>query len=177
MSNLTQAQKNSRKSRNKGKQFERKIAKALSEWSGVDLMRTPMSGAWAQATGDIQTRTDDFPFVVECKNQEGWTLEAVMVGQCKQFDDWWSQVTADVERKQQETGQPVKPMLVFTRNFKPIFVALDGLPAHFSSYVQERIDQEPNVLWLKGMNLFIITLEELLAYPYARIVEAINETV
>ena len=31
--------------KNKGNEFERKVAKMLSEWSGVKFMRTPASGA------------------------------------------------------------------------------------------------------------------------------------
>lgn len=38
--------------RNKGANFERVIAKQLSEWCGFTITRTPSSGGWAK-TGDI----------------------------------------------------------------------------------------------------------------------------
>jgi len=68
--------------RNKGARFERYVAEQLSLWVYNEpgkFHRVPMSGGlgWAgnvKAHGDIVSDDDNFPFVVECKNQEGWDL-------------------------------------------------------------------------------------------------------
>jgi hypothetical protein len=109
--------------RAKGSGFERKIAKILSNWSGHDLRRTPLSGGWSrqnpETTGDIVSisKGADFPFSVECKNQEGWRMEAILLGKCKVFDDWWQQTI-------QNCPEHKVPMLVFSKAYSIDWVCL-----------------------------------------------------
>ena len=57
----------------KGGVYERKIAKLMTEWTGVKFERVPASGGlhWKKDNrvyGDIVCNDPTFPFVVECKN-------------------------------------------------------------------------------------------------------------
>jgi len=93
-----------KKSRRKGSNNERAMAKKFESWWGSgSWARTPMSGGWAtaavredfQTCGDIITTARDFPFCVELKKHEGWTLDQVIHNdKCIVFD-WWKQVTAE----------------------------------------------------------------------------------
>ena len=107
------------KSRRKGANFERKIAKALTEALGVEFRRTPLSGGWAdssQVAGDIvPIENFDFPFSLECKNVEGWTLESLFNGDDAWLKTWWEQCV-------NETPEGKTPLLIFTKNYAPTFV-------------------------------------------------------
>ncbi len=114
-------------SKQKGSGYERRIAKILGEWWGEPFRRTPNSGGWdkqvddgsVMATGDIiPPHGSAWPFSVECKNQEGWTLEAIMSGRCVRFLKWWEQC-----RKDARTVEKL-PLLIFTRNRQPDFAAI-----------------------------------------------------
>ena len=61
----------------KGKDYERRIAKILSEWWGSTLHRTPTSGVNIYS-GDIVDDKGQFPFIVECKKNEEWSFGNLM---------------------------------------------------------------------------------------------------
>ena len=72
-------------SKNKGSTFERVIAKKLTEWSGHEFNRTPMSGGlrWKEdnsVVGDIVPPPDlNFPFGIEIKKQEvPWDFDLIL---------------------------------------------------------------------------------------------------
>lgn len=111
-------------SKTKGSSYERKVAKKLSTWWGDEFQRTPASGGlrWKSdnnVIGDIvPSPTANFPFVVECKHQEGgWTLESVILNKLN-VKEWWSQVVADGRRGKKT------PLLMFTRNYAEDFVMM-----------------------------------------------------
>jgi hypothetical protein len=112
------------KSGPKGKDYERHIAKILSDWCGFPLIRTPMSGAWQGTAGDIipKNKTDDFPFLVECKKQEHWQMEQLL-SNTGPFADWVQQAVEGMA-KDAEHGRDVRTfMLIFSRNRKPDYIA------------------------------------------------------
>lgn len=80
-----QNKKRGKRSRNKGANFERTIAKKFKAFFGVDLVRTPQSGGFAKKSvkadefrGDIVSAdaTIDLGIHVECKNAKTWSLPA-----------------------------------------------------------------------------------------------------
>ena len=113
----------SRMSKTKGSTYERHIAKKLGAWWGEEFQRTPASGGlrWKQdnrVCGDIVTPPGStFPWVVECKKRENWTMDSLLNGSAE-VSKWWKQVTDDAERS------GLEPMLIFTRNRQPDYVAL-----------------------------------------------------
>lgn len=111
-------------SKQKGSEYERKIAKILSKWWGEEFNRTPMSGGlhWKQdnrVAGDIVTPPDSvYPWTTECKKRQEWDLEQVLKG-TGDVEKWWSQAVGDGER----VG--LRPLLIFSKNFAPDYVMLD----------------------------------------------------
>lgn len=104
-----------RRSKTKGSSYELKTAKALSQWWGFTFNRTPASGGlhWGASNnvaGDIVTPIEaDFPFVIECKKREDWTIDNVLLNN-KDIKNWWSQVVGDALRVDKT------PALIFSRN-------------------------------------------------------------
>ena len=111
--------------RNKGATAERKLAKLFAAWWGSDFARTPLSGGFAtakfredwNACGDLVTPDKSFPFCVESKKVEGWTLEQMLTSNKTLIHKWWEQVV-------NETPPGKIPMLVFTKNHAPLYVMM-----------------------------------------------------
>lgn len=107
-------------SRNKGGRYERELVKKFGDFWGSHFSRTPYSGAWTgnktkaghdTVTGDIMTTHEsNFPFSVEAKMREGWTLEH-LIDNTGAIKDWWGQTVRDGEN-----GGKV-PLLVYRRNY------------------------------------------------------------
>lgn len=114
------------------------MAKALGAWWGEDFHRTPGSGGlhWSaghNVAGDITVPDHSgFPFVVECKNQEGgWTLESVMLDK-HTIKDWYAQVVEDARRVNKV------PMLIFTRNYADEFVMMPYNEDNYKSFQEAK---------------------------------------
>lgn len=111
--------------RKKGQTAERKLAKQFSAWWGSDFARTPLSGGFAtpkfrddwDAAGDLVTPDKTFPFCVESKKVEGWTLDQLLSSDKTKIHAWWDQTVG-------ETATGKVPMLVFTKNRAPTFVMM-----------------------------------------------------
>lgn len=80
-----QNRKRGKRSRTKGANYERTIAKKFKAFFGIDLVRTPQSGGFAKKSvkadefrGDIVSAdaTIDLGLHVECKNAKTWSLPA-----------------------------------------------------------------------------------------------------
>lgn len=75
-------------------------------------------GSSNNVAGDIVVPNDaNFPFVIECKNREEWTIENLFLNN-KELKNWWAQVVGDSE----ETGKI--PLLIYTRNRAKNFVTM-----------------------------------------------------
>lgn len=111
-------------SKTKGNSYELKIAKMLTDWwGGGNFSRVPASGGlhWAddqRVAGDIiPPPKADFPFVIECKKREEWTIEHILldIGQPR---EWWNQVVTDARRVK------LVPLLMFSRNRAKNFIMI-----------------------------------------------------
>lgn len=111
-----------KKSKSKGQRGERQVAKLLSEATGLEFSRTPLSGGWASARtrdqvnahGDLVCSDPDFPWSVEVKNCEGWSFEQLLTAPKSQLHEYWHQTVT-------QTPEGKRPLLVFTRNHAPWF--------------------------------------------------------
>lgn len=108
----------------KGNTFELTVAKMLTEWSGQKFHRTPASGAlhWEndkRVVSDIvPPQNMNFPFSIECKNQEvPWDFDFILTGTSTIWK-FWSQASEDAQSEQLE------PLLVFKKNFRQIYAAM-----------------------------------------------------
>lgn len=121
--------------RRKGQSAERKLVKLFGTWWGSSFFRTPGSGAFAtrgfagldttSMAGDLVTPDPSFPFCVESKKVEGWTLEQMLTSDKTHMHKWWAQ-TVD------ETPVNKIPVLVFTKNRSPLFVMMRTSDLHLS---------------------------------------------
>ena len=136
-----------RSNRKKGKRGEAIIGKILSTWwrSEESFLHSQSSGAGNRfgAAGDISTPLN-FPFVIEVKNSEAWTLSNILTHfksrtnkpnrkiQPNTFWSYWEQVlkaTEDYNVKAKQNNRITKrPMLLFTKNYEEIFVMIPVLP-------------------------------------------------
>jgi len=113
--------------RKKGQGAERKLVKLFEKWWGTRFFRTPGSGAFAtrgfmdmdlsNMAGDIVTVDKTFPFCVESKKVEGWTLEQMLTSDKTRMHDWWEQTV-------RETPSGKIPLLVFTKNHAPLYAMM-----------------------------------------------------
>ena len=109
------------RSRRKGSRAEREVCRLFQRHLGGCWSRVPLSGGWGNRAefatcGDVVTTLPAFPFTIECKNAEGWHLEQLLVSpETCPIARWWHQTCAEAA----EAGK--KPLLVFTRNFQPLF--------------------------------------------------------
>lgn len=108
-------------SKAKGSEYERKIARLLSEYWGEEFHRTPMSGGlhWKddnRVAGDIVTPpTSIYPWTTECKKRQEWGFEQVLKG-TGEVESWWKQSERDGER----VG--LRPLVIFAKNFSPNYM-------------------------------------------------------
>lgn len=111
-------------SKQKGSEYERKIAKILSKYWGEDFHRTPMSGGlhWKddnRVAGDIVTPpTSIYPWTTECKKRQEWGFDQLLKG-TGEVEQWWKQALGDSVR----VG--LKPLVIFAKNFSPNYMMFE----------------------------------------------------
>lgn len=136
-----EADRSRKNSRTKGNRAELEVAEMFSRWSGEVVRRTPQSGGWSSArfgvTADLVCANPAFPFHVEVKHREGWTLDDLVTGVRSSHDksvvQWWKQCVESCPRR---LGKPHRghvrsrlekdPLLVFRRNRQPWLVMVGG---------------------------------------------------
>jgi len=118
-----------KRARTKGNSFELTAAKMLTEWSGYEHKRVPLSGGWQKnivsgdifccAEHDVSSSNTNIcvPFSWECKNQERWDLATLFKPDADKniIGQFWDQTVNDSKMNQKI------PALIFTRNYQPIF--------------------------------------------------------
>jgi hypothetical protein len=113
--------------REKGVGWELIVAKQIAkDLGGFDqqryLPRAPESGARIQWKGDIVAAdklASIWPFLIECKKQEGWQLEGLLKNDNKHIIKEW--YTKAAEQAKESYGKT--PILIFARNYQPWLVA------------------------------------------------------
>lgn len=111
------------KSGEKGKRFEREIAKTFSEWCGFTLIRTPMSGAWSGSNGDIvpESRTNSFPICVECKHHKDFDFSLLLRSKGI-IISWINQAVSQSLQDSQKNNQITYPLIIFKKDRQKPFV-------------------------------------------------------
>jgi hypothetical protein len=95
-------------SNDKGRRGEIQVRDLIRPWWGIlepgaDFTRTPKSGGWHASgeydmAGDLMTKARLFPFCVEVKFRERWTMENVLAGKNSPVWAWWRQACKDAEK-------------------------------------------------------------------------------
>lgn len=123
-----------------GKAYERKIVNALNDISGTfKYRRRIVTGHSAsiidvESVGDIISTNGTLRFVMEMKNQQGFSLEAMLtLGEKAKFFTWWSQCKADVKRS---NNPDLEPLVFFTsRATNMVAMSEDGFSRLFTQPV------------------------------------------
>lgn len=125
-----------KKSRDKGNNYELHICRRMSEWwfgksfdkvKGGELpfRRTPLSGGWDKREGsdvNLMQEGEEFPFSIECKNQEKWSWDSLFKGGEKNpIWGYWEQCEKAAKEKNKV------PLLIFSKNFNPDYVMMSAV--------------------------------------------------
>lgn len=151
-------------SKNKGRNFENKVATMLRE-AFPDARRVTVSGANPNDPGDVRftkpTPLGDTPIkiIAECKKREKWSLDALLRGECIIWK-WWEQAVSHC--KEQHTH----PVLVMAHNFSPPVVIGDtyvlGSRHEYNNYMSIQMgDARPRDV---GYDLICVDLQEFIDY-------------
>lgn len=110
-------------SRNKGGSGEREVAGILKAGLGIDISRTPRSGAWKHAKGDLYGVPG---FNVEVKRQERTRVE-----------EWYQQSVDD-------TKEGEIPLLIYRRSRQPwkVVISLDHFIDIMKSHIERNQDEQ-----------------------------------
>lgn len=122
-----------RRSKRKGKTYERRCASLLTEFTGVNFRSTPASGGFNKQgvtirqelfCGDVICDRKDFLFCVEAKNRLSFSFESILKNpDTSPFTSWWYQCLDDAK------STKMLPILFFKPDNAADFVALteDGI--------------------------------------------------
>lgn len=157
-------------SKNKGANYERVMAKYFSKWSGKDFYRTPGSGSWSSQrmaqdnqSGDIVAPSDiKFPFSVELKHHEGFTLDS-FVRNTGEIPSFYTQNVGDATRSEKV------PMLVVHKNYSPNYVSIPYSKSIESSMKENHLPYMVTTVVFKDyltdtdiyMDVLVMVLEDL----------------
>lgn len=166
-------------SKAKGSGYELKIAKKLTQWSGYEFNRTPMSGGlrWQEdnnVSGDIVPPAElKFPFSVECKKREiDWDFD-FLLKKTSPIWDFYKQSCRDSSRYL-DKGVRKEPMVVFSKNRRESYVMFhkDVFNILFKDKKVEHID----VYLYEECHVVIMSFEKFLECCTLDEVLAIRET-
>lgn len=155
--------------RAKGAVYERYTAKILTEWSGIALFRSPMSGGWgSKSKGDITPKDPDqmleWFLSVECKKHEKWCFEDLVKNTNKdKMLDWWAQCKRDAE-----AGKKI-PMLIFSKNGDADYVWVRG--EDFKKF--KHLGKFPNLIKFRSYAIFL--LDHLVKVDFKKFKRCLNE--
>lgn len=136
----------------KGSHAENEVAKRLVMWwrpiePDARFRRTPKSGGWAtaadrggfKAAGDVMTTAKRWPFTVEVKRHEGWSVHTLTQGRPSPVWQWWRQCCREADEEARI------PMLWLRKNRQPWLVMLPhDLIAHIAT---------PDIAWPGGLQI------------------------
>jgi hypothetical protein len=145
--------------RAKGSRGELMVANIIANWwhryePAARFIRTPLSGGWQhgdrkvaahfKACGDLMSTTTSFPFCVEVKWREQWSINSFLDGKLGSHWEWWRQTVAAAKH------QDGVPMMWLRKNrvkgsaASTAFPWLVVLPL---DYVQQKDLSAPDVAW------------------------------
>lgn len=119
-----------------------------------------MHGQGFDMCGDLMSNAKRWPFSVEVKRQEDWSVRELFTGRPSPVWGWWRQCQKDAAK----TGR--EPMLWFRKNRRPWFVIMRR------NYVT-RINgmRAPDVVWQSRLNLRVDCQEIPVLYMGANLLE------
>lgn len=113
----------------KGKTYERRCAKLLTEFTKTNFRKTPGSGGFNKQggvsvreelfCGDLICDKKDFLFCIEAKNRDEFSFTALLKSpETAAFTKWWYQCVSDAKRAD------LKPLMFFKPNIRDDFIVM-----------------------------------------------------
>lgn len=134
----------------KGPKAELEVARLLESWwrqlePGATFVRTPRSGGWMSgrdlfdARGDLMVKGARlFPWCVEVKRREGWSLANFELGRACPVWRWWERASADAALVRRT------PMLWIRHNRRPWIVVVPEHPGKvFPDFAWDSLPFDP----------------------------------
>jgi hypothetical protein len=154
-------------SRDKGNRGERAAAQEFKGWWGTEFARTPSSGGFAtpqfradwNAAGDLVTPDTEFPFCLECKWVEDWTMEQMLRNDGCLIFKWWQQTLG-------ECPPDKLPLLVFKKNNQPFYCMINTEDVASVDFLHDQniryfvLPLTKNITGTHDMSVYILTLED-----------------
>lgn len=119
-----------RRSKRKGKTYERKVAGLLQSFTNANFRKVPSSGGFNKQgavvreesfCGDVICDRPDFKFCIEAKNRETFSFQALLNNpNTAAFSEWWYQCIEDAK------SVDLLPILFFKPEIGEDLVALTG---------------------------------------------------
>lgn len=118
-----------RRSKRRGKTYERRCAKILSEFTSIGFRSTPASGGFNKFggtvireelfCGDVICDSPHFRYCVEAKNREEFSFTAILKNQhTAAFTKWWHQCVEDAK------SVNLEPLMFFKPNVQDDFMVM-----------------------------------------------------
>lgn len=129
MSKTVDHSKIGKRSKRKGKTYERRCAKILTEFTGVNYRSTPGSGGFNKFggvtireelfCGDLICDSPDFRYCIEAKNRESFSFTALLKSpSTAAFTKWWHQCVTDAK------AVGLEPLMFFKPNNRDDFIVM-----------------------------------------------------
>lgn len=120
---MTNRKKIGRRSKNKGKDYERYLAHTLNEWAGLEnekdgSFKRRWSGRAETPQGGDLINPSWFPIIVEARKRESWSFDEIMRnGMNSIIAKWWEEMVTK--------NKTHWVMLAFSKNRQPDYIAFD----------------------------------------------------
>ncbi len=117
----------------RGKTFERRVAKLLEEWSGIEFRRRRVEGRDStitdrESTSDVIPASVNIPFSIEAKAGAGFTMNSMLTNpKTCMFTQWWGQVVYDASLLEKSRKKLVYPWLFFKPHTNYEWIAMTRL--------------------------------------------------
>ena len=135
--------------RRKGAEYERKMSKVLTLWSGVPFDRVFRSGG-GKNKGDIGPAYGMWDFVLEIKNRESWNHSNFWERKGPIWM-WWDKVSS-------EAGDANKvPLLILKKNHR------DALIMFPPSFLRKVLSDDFSAPYIVGKDFAVTTLDAFLS--------------
>ena len=129
MSEAVDWSKVGRKAKRRGKTYERRCAKILTEYTSINFRKTPGSGGFNKQggvsireelfCGDLICDSSNFRYCVEAKNRDSFSFTAILKSpKTAVFTKWWYQCVEDAKM----VG--LEPLMFFKPNIRDDFIII-----------------------------------------------------
>lgn len=149
--------KRGRSAKRKGAEAERQVRDLIQAWwrqlePECTFARTPQSGGWAapkvrgdfKVAGDLTTTAKQWPFTLEVKRRESWSVKVLLSGRPSPAWNWWGQVMGAAAEER------AHPMLWMKQSNTPWLVMLESRVWQRSGLLGEVVSCSDLTLSLAG---------------------------